>query len=89
MAGCAVSEFDSLPPELSPLIIPSQRYAVFIHNHHVSRIRETIDVVFDEWLPHCAYQHSNQSVHFFERYDENYNSQTGLGGMQVWLPIVS
>lgn len=89
MAGYAVSEFDGLPAELSPLIIPSQRYAVFMHNQHVSRIRETIDAVFDGWLPHCTYQHSNQSVHFFERYDENYNSQTGLGGMQIWLPIVN
>ena len=88
MAGCAVSEFANLPPELSPLIVPSQQYAIFAHDAHLSRIRETIDAVFDQWLPQSGYQHNTQSLHFFERYDENFNPETGLGGMEIWLPVI-
>jgi len=87
MAAIEVSDFTHLPQELSPLILPSQCYAVFPHNEHVSRIKETIDAVFDEWLPQASVTHANQSLHFFERYTENYNPETGLGGMEIWLPI--
>jgi AraC family transcriptional regulator len=89
MAGCEVSEFANLPADLSPLIVPAHKYAVFIHDAHVDSIKDTIDYVFDQWLPHSGYKHNPQSIHFFERYGEDFNPQTGFGGMQIWLPLAS
>lgn len=88
MAACEVSEFADLPLDLSPLIVPAHKYAVFVHEMHVSRIKETIDWVFDQWLPTSGFTHNPQSIHFFERYGEDYNPETGMGGTEIWLPIV-
>jgi len=89
MAGCEVSEFGHLPADLSPLIVPAHKYAIFKHEGYVSAIRETIDYVFDEWLPSAAFIHNPQSIHFFERYSEEFDPATGLGGMEIWLPLKS
>ena len=88
MAGCEVSEFLNLPDQLSPLIVPAHKYAVFSHEQHISKIRETIDYIFDKWLPASGKKHNPQSIHFFERYTEEFNPQTGMGGTEIWLPIL-
>lgn len=87
MAGCEVSEFSNIPADLSPLIVPAHKYAVFVHDRHVSLIRNTIDYVFDQWLPKAEVQHNPQSIHFFERYTEEFDPVAGLGGTEIWLPL--
>ncbi|GGY65319.1 hypothetical protein GCM10011613_06470 [Cellvibrio zantedeschiae] len=87
MAGCEVSEFGNLPPDLSPLIVPAHKYAVFTHEGHVSSIRSTIDYIFDQWLPKSSYKHNSQSIHFFERYAEDFDPVKGVGGIEIWLPL--
>jgi len=88
MAACEVSEFADLPVDLSPLIVPAQKYAIFTHSLNVARIKETIDWVFDQWLPTSGFTHNPQSIHFFERYGEDYNPEVGAGDTEIWLPIV-
>jgi AraC family transcriptional regulator len=91
MAGCAVWDFADMPSAFSPFIIPSLTYAVFAHEGHVSRIRETIGFAFDQWLPDSQYRHAatkENSLHFFERYGEGFDPQTGTGDLEIWLPIV-
>lgn len=87
MAAVEVADFSALPEALSSMQLPAQRYAVFSHSAHVSRIRETIDAVFDQWLPQAQVHHDNQVIHFFERYSKDYDPAAGLGGMEIWLPI--
>lgn len=89
MAGCEVSEFGGLSPALSPIIVPAQEYAVFSHKAHLSRIRETIDQVFDVWLPRSNRTHDSRSIHFFERYGEGFDVVAGEGDVEIWLPLVS
>lgn len=90
MAGCALNDFSDLLVDLSPIIIPSQHYAVFPHDAHLSRIKETLSMIFDEWLPASDFKLATKpahSVHFFEKYTEAFNLSTGLGGIEIWLPI--
>ncbi|MFO1389832.1 GyrI-like domain-containing protein [Cellvibrio sp.] len=89
MAGCEVREFTDLPADLSPLIVPANRYAVFTHEAHVSEIRNTIDYIFDRWLPTSGVKHKCQLVHFFERYAEDFDPAKGIGGTEIWLPVES
>ncbi|HSC67362.1 MAG TPA: GyrI-like domain-containing protein [Cellvibrio sp.] len=92
MAACAVWDFTGLPEKFSPFIIPSQTYAVFVHSGPVQRICETIDFAFDQWLPHSGYQHQAEqenTLHFFERYGEQFNPQTGAGDIEIWLPVTA
>ena len=85
-ACCSVTDFTDLPQEFSPIIIPSQYYAVFPHNAHISEIRKTISAAFD-WLPTSNYKHAEQSVHFFEKYLEDYDPAVEIGGVEIWLPV--
>lgn len=88
LAGVAVWDFDGLPEPLQGFVVPAQDYAVFNHHAPVSSIRQTIDAVFDDWLPNSDYQlPGQQPLHFFERYGPGFNPGTGTGAISLWLPI--
>ncbi|MEN0036567.1 MAG: GyrI-like domain-containing protein [Cellvibrio sp.] len=90
MAACSVWDFTGLPEKFSPFIIPSQTYAVFVHQGSVRLLCNTIDYAFDQWLPESGYQHAaalDNRLHFFERYGEQFNPEIGEGDIEIWLPI--
>lgn len=90
MAGYAVWDFSGMPLELNQITLPGQTFAVFPHSGHVMHIRQTINTVFDEWLPNSGYTQDlrpGNSVYFFERYGEGFNPETGLGDIEIWLPV--
>lgn len=90
MAGYAVWDVANLPPGIHHAILPAQHYAVFSHPGHVIHIRNTIDEVFDHWLPNSDYTlniSSSSPLHFFERYGKEFNPITGTGDIEIWLPI--
>ena len=85
IAGVEVSDFTDTPAELTRLRIPEQRYAVFRHEDHISSIRGTVSAIWNNWLPESDYQASGGPD--FERYDESFDPETGLGGVEIWVPI--
>jgi AraC family transcriptional regulator len=90
LSGVEVSSSSGLPSEFSVISIPAQEYAVFPHRDHVSKLRETIDAIFNQWLPGSGYQvprGAGGAPDFFERYSEDFNPQTGMNGIEVWVPI--
>jgi len=91
MAGVEVSSSSDLPAEFSVATIPAQKYAVFPHREHVSKLRETLDAI-DKWLPGSGLDvgsGTGGAPDFFERYSEEFNPRTGVGGMEVWVPVKS
>jgi AraC family transcriptional regulator len=89
LTGVEVSGFAGVPSELSVVSIPAQKYAVFAHNENVSKLHDTLDAI-SHWLPQSGYQPASKSgdaPDFFERYAEDFNPQTGMGGIEVWVPI--
>jgi AraC family transcriptional regulator len=91
LAGREVNEIQSIPEFLQVFVIPSQTYAVFEHPESVITIRQTIDKIFSQWLPTSGYQLTSTDKNrlvFFERYGEEFNPETGKGGIEIWLPIV-
>jgi AraC family transcriptional regulator len=92
LAAVEVSQVSGLPAGFSTLELRAQRYAVFAHNEHVARLCETLDVIGRKWLPESGIptpRRAEGAPDFFERYSEEFNPQTGMGGMEVWLPIES
>ena len=77
--------FSSLPADLSRLWIPAQRYAVFSHRDHISRIRSTWHTIFSQWLPESGYEVVNAPD--FEQYGEEFDPRTGTGLVEIWIPI--
>jgi len=85
IAGVEVSDFSDLPREFSRVRIPEQRYAIFTHRDHISTIRRTVNTIWNHWLPASGFQIADAPN--FERYDENFDPNTGNGGLEIWVPI--
>ena len=85
LTGVEVSDFSSLPADYARLHVGAQRYAVFTHTGHVSTVRDTFMAIFNDWFPKSGMQPAAAPV--FERYDERFDGQTGLGGFEIWVPV--
>ena len=85
LSGVEVNERASLPKELSDSRLPSQRYAVFTHRKHVSLIGDTIESIWKKWLPNSGHQAAESPA--LERYSEDFDPRSGVGGIEIWIPI--
>ena len=85
LSGVEISRVSNLPSELEVLRLPSQRYAVFDHEGHVSDIRRTWHTIFRDWMP--SQNMEIKEAPDFERYTERFNPQTGIGGIEIWVPV--
>ncbi len=85
IAGVEVSDFSDLPREFSRVRIPEAKYAVFSHREHISTIRRTVNTIWNHWLPASGLKAADAPN--FERYDENFDSLTGNGGLEIWIPV--
>jgi AraC family transcriptional regulator len=85
IAGVEVTDFSDLPAGFSRLRIGAQKYVVFAHCDHISTIRRTINTIWSKWLPESG--HEVADAPNFERYGEEFNPQTGMGGLEIWIPI--
>ena len=68
------------------LRIPPHRYAVFTHDGHVAAIRATWEAAFRQGLPSLGARVADASA--FERYDARFNPETGMGTVEIWIPIL-
>ncbi|WP_343717704.1 GyrI-like domain-containing protein, partial [Inquilinus sp.] len=87
IAGVEVASFDDLPAELSRVRIPAQRYAVFAHRAHISRIRATHYTIWTQWLPESG--HAFADAPSFERYSRDFDPWAGTGLVEIWMPLRS
>lgn len=74
-----------LPPELSTLPVPAQQYAIFHHPGHVASIRATFSAIWEGWFPNSKFQPDEGIT--LERYGPEFNAMTGLGGVELWIPV--
>ena len=85
ICGVEVASFSELPSEFNRVRIPKQRYAVFSHREHVSTIRSTINTIWNKWLPKSG--HEVADAPNFERYGEDFDSKSGTGTIEIWVPL--
>ncbi|HEV3343605.1 MAG TPA: AraC family transcriptional regulator [Pirellulales bacterium] len=84
---CAVEVTGSpvLPKGMTTLSLAAQRYAVFTHHEHIAGIRSTIAAIWSNWLPESGHQAVEAPT--LERYGPEFDPKTGLGGVEIWIPI--
>jgi AraC family transcriptional regulator len=94
ITGVEVSSFDHVPAKYRRLTIPAQRYAVFVHNGHVSQIRDTVYSIKKEWLPKLVVPGRSDTSKdgtdlpdFLERYGKDFDPKTGNGKVEIWVPL--
>jgi AraC family transcriptional regulator len=85
IAGMEVTDFSGLPASFSRLRIGPQKYAVFSHREHISTIRCVVNTIWNRWVPESG--HDVADAPWFERYCEQFDPRTGMGGFEIWLPI--
>jgi AraC family transcriptional regulator len=83
---CAVEVADAgrVPKHLQTLKIPAAKYAVFAHGGHVSAINATWGAIFAGGLDGEALAEGPM----FERYGGDFDSRTGYGSMEIWIPVL-
>ena len=87
LSGVEVDSFSDLPEKLGKMIITDQNYAVFVHHDHISTIKNTWELILNDWLPRSKI-HVAEAPNF-ERYDERFDPSSGLGVVEIFIPIVS
>jgi AraC family transcriptional regulator len=86
MTAFEVSDTSQLPADFTTREVPAQRYAVFPHPGPVVTMCETIDAIFDRWLPDSGCEMTG-APDFLERYGEKFNPEIGAGDIEIWLPV--
>jgi AraC family transcriptional regulator len=88
LAGVEVSAASGLPSDFATINIPAKTYLVFPHREHVSKLHVTCEKIA-EWLPRSGYEAAKTPgvPDFFERYTEDFDPRTGMGGIEVWVPV--
>jgi AraC family transcriptional regulator len=90
VAGCEVAGAADLPKALTRVQLAPRRYAVFSHDGHVATLRNTFEAIMRVWLPQSGLQiagTADAGAYALERYGEGFDPRTGLGDIQVWIPV--
>jgi AraC family transcriptional regulator len=84
---CAVGvmQFGAVPKNCIKLTLPPAIYAVFAHDEHVTRIRETYEAIWNDWFPQSGKTPAEAPA--FERHNDTFDPRTGNGGVRIWIPI--
>jgi AraC family transcriptional regulator len=85
LTGVIVSSAGSPPKGLVALSVPAQTYAVFPHAGHVSEIAKTYTAIWDRWVPQSGKVVSDGP--WLEKHLPTFNTRTGLGGIEIWIPV--
>jgi AraC family transcriptional regulator len=85
LCGVEVSEFPSTPEAFTRLRVPAATYAVFEHRDHISSIQATFTAIWERGLADAGVTAADAPT--FERYDARFDARTGLGGLEIWVPI--
>lgn len=86
IAGVEVSDFDALPADFTRTRVPSQSYAVFEHRGHVTAIKQTYTAIWRDWLPQSGRKPADGPT--LERMDQRFDAKTGMGTLEIWLPLM-
>lgn len=88
--GVPIAPGDEAPFGFDRLEISMLQCAVFQHREHVSKLRDTIESALATVLPRAGLEPAAESTgapEFIERYSETFSSETGLGGLEVLIPV--
>lgn len=86
LTGVVVSSAGTPPKGLVAQSIPAQTYAVFAHSGHTSEIPKTYAAIWDQWVPQSGKVVSDGP--WLEKHLPTFNPRTGLGGIEIWIPVM-
>jgi AraC family transcriptional regulator len=87
MCAVEVRAFGSRRKLLTYLEIDPRAYAVFEHREHVSTIFDTYSAIWNDALPALA--RTVADGHVLEFHNDEFDPDTGQGGLTIWIPLES
>ncbi len=89
MPAWEVATHGRLPEGFVTAEMPAGRYAVFAHDGHVSKMHDTVDRIWRKWVPAARHKPVARPdmAYFFERYGEKFDPPSGMGDMEIWIPV--
>ncbi|HVV42320.1 MAG TPA: AraC family transcriptional regulator [Nitrobacter sp.] len=85
ICAAEVTTFGQTPRGLIEVSLPARRYLVFAHDGHISTIGATYNAIWNTGLPNSGERAAN--VPCIERHLPTFNPQTGMGGVEIWIPV--
>jgi AraC family transcriptional regulator len=85
IAGVAVTLAAVVPVGMVARTIPAGTFAVFTHHGPISKIGETMDAIYRDWLPQSAYRHAQ--VADVELYDRRFRMNEPDSEMEYWISV--
>jgi AraC family transcriptional regulator len=88
--GFVVPSKTRVPQGFDTLEIALLQCAVFQHTGHVALLRSTVDLVFGTVLPLAGLAPAGAQMgapQFIQRYNAAFNPETGLGGLELLVPL--
>lgn len=85
MAGVSVSSIGLVPDDLRLVQLPAQEYVVFTHRGPVGQLFQTMCAIYTQWVPLSEVHLADAPC--FEKYGADFDPVTGLGLIEIWLPI--
>lgn len=82
----AVDDPREVPGGLEVIRLPAQTYLAFSHKGHIAELRQTMEAIWSQYLPSSPCKADGDQP-LFELYDEKFDSRTGLGGLEIWIPV--
>ncbi|MEN6521378.1 MAG: GyrI-like domain-containing protein [Armatimonadota bacterium] len=84
IAAMEVSSFDEVPDGMSTKTVPAAKYAVFTHKGPVSKLHDTFQKIYTEWIPASGLEIAGN--YCFEYYGGCFdNSENSL--MDIYVPL--
>jgi AraC family transcriptional regulator len=85
LAGVEVASTGVLPPGAETVTLVAGDYAVFEHRGHIADFKKTIHTIWAQQVPQRQLKLAQAPN--FELYDARFDPNTGLGTVEVWLPL--
>jgi AraC family transcriptional regulator len=89
VSGVEVANREGVPVPLYSLPIVTHQYLIFPYRDHVSKMKDAVTTIWREWLPASRYKvaFGPNLPGMIEFYGADFNPGTGMGTMELWIPI--
>lgn len=84
-ATVEVSDFYNVPTNMETYVLPSGKYAVFLHKGDTKEFTKTFQYILGTWLPSSDYVLDNRP--HFEVLGEKYKNNDLNSEEEIWIPI--
>lgn len=74
-----------LPPGMTRISLDPHAYAVFVHNGVMTCLGETVDMIFEDWLPGSGYRCA--ADFYFEYFDDRFQPGSRDSVLFLFLPV--